>query len=126
MNLPLDISPKLFFRLLLPGSIVALAAFPLWHFLSLQLNMSFHDEFAFLLMAVLLGWLIITMDMHIYMLFEGRRYWPRKMYEIFLNFEKKRLDKLNKKWREGYSEETEVKKKIEILIGSPCLSDEQE
>jgi len=41
-----------------------------------------------------MGWLIVIMDMNIYMLYEGRRYWPRWLRNVGLKSERNRLRKL--------------------------------
>jgi hypothetical protein len=51
-------------------------------------------EYFFLGSTALLGWLLIILDMPIYMLFEGRRFWPGPIRKLGLNSEEKRLKKI--------------------------------
>ncbi len=49
--------------------------------------------------------------MHLYMLYEGRRYWPNKVWLFCLNCQKRRLEKLIKQ-QEEYKRRKENKKEI--------------
>ena len=93
MKLPFAFGINLLFRLVFPGSVLAIV---LW-FLFAQVAADLEPELRTALspifqpvpalgevasvgmLAVFLGWLITLADMPIYMLFEGRRFWPRRL-----------------------------------------------
>lgn len=96
MKFPFEFGIKLIFRLVLPGFLLSLGCFPL---LNIVLHMNAWDgkaEYAFVTVVILLGWAITISDMRIYMLFEGRRYWPGKLRKFMEGRETKRLARLNK------------------------------
>lgn len=95
MKLPFDLGYKLLFRLIIPGLIMAFGFLPLMNYYINELKFNISLEFWFISAIVLFGWLIIILDMPIYMLFEGRRYWPKLISEIFLEKEKLRLCHIN-------------------------------
>ena len=94
MKLPFDFGVKLIFRLVLPGFLLSLGLLPLLR-LVLQLN-GWADkwEYAFVAMIILLGWAVIIADMPIYMLMEGRRFWPDRIKEFFMGRLKQELAQL--------------------------------
>ena len=99
MKLPFDFGVKLFFRLLLPGVLLTLGLSPLLFMLWDWIGETFRpylikDEIAFFVVAILLGWIVIVCDMPIYMIFEGRRYWPKRLWTFFYKLEKKRLARI--------------------------------
>jgi len=94
MKLPFNFNLSLFFRLLLPGFFVSLAFFPLIRLLCVLLSGNIDIEYILTISTILIGWFFVVADMNIYMVLEGRRYWPNILYDLFLNFEKKRLNKL--------------------------------
>jgi hypothetical protein len=64
-------------------------------------------EYSFTILTILMGGLFLFFDMHIYMLFEGRRYWPKIIFNLFCGLEKERLAKLNKVIKSEYSKKNE-------------------
>jgi hypothetical protein len=99
MKLPFDFGVKLFFRLLLPGFLLALGLSPilftLWDWIGQIFNpYLIKDEIAFIIVAILLGWVVTICDMQIYMIFEGRRFWPKTLKRFFLKKEQKRIDRI--------------------------------
>lgn len=97
MKLPFEFGVKLFFRLVLPGFFLALGFSPVLFTLTDSVALSGQKEFALILLTILMGWLIIVLDMPIYMLFEGRRYWPDSVRKYFLHLEQKRLKRIKSK-----------------------------
>lgn len=97
MKLPFDFSLKFVFRMLLPGFIISLAGIPVLQTCIESLNVNFQTDYAFLLSVVVIGWLFPVLDMHLYMIYEGRRYWPARMHKFFLKREKRRLEKLRQR-----------------------------
>jgi hypothetical protein len=69
MKLPLDFNVKLYFRLLLPGFLLALGVSPIIFTLIDRLEKSFSYkisyEVAFIVTIMLMGWLIIILDLPI-------------------------------------------------------------
>ena len=96
MKLPFEFGVKLFFRILLPGFFLTVGLSPVLFTLWDWVGQTFHpygirDEIAFALIVILMGWVILICDMPIYMLFEGRRFWPKPIRSWFLKSEEKRL-----------------------------------
>lgn len=95
MKLPFTFSLSLFFRLILPGFIVSLALFPaIYSFVGL-FDFDIDAENIIIIFTIMCGWFFVVFDMHIYMLLEGRRYWPRLLLNLFLKHESQRLEKIN-------------------------------
>ncbi len=94
MKFPFDFGIKLIFRLILPGAILAAAMAPAVHAAMHALGILIRIEFALPFEVVAWGWAIVVCDMRIYMLFEGRRYWPEKLRTWMVNRQIKRLNAL--------------------------------
>jgi hypothetical protein len=101
MKLPLEFATKFVFRLLLPGAALAAAMVPLVHWVMQKCGVGVKVEYLFPFEVIAWGWLITVGDMSIYMLFEGRRYWPPFLRRWMLAHEEKRLATLEKE-RERY------------------------
>lgn len=94
MKLPFDFGIKLIFRLVIPGFFLCLGLIP---FLNITLDLigwTSKFEYAFVVLVIFAGWVITICDMRIYMLFEGRRYWPGPVQAFFRKREQARLAKL--------------------------------
>src|SRR5262249_25424490 len=94
MKLPLDFNLKLIFRLVFAGVILAAALFPVTRALADAIGIKLKTEYLFPIAVILWGWVVLICDMRIYMLFEGRRYWPAPLKDLFLESEKRRLAQL--------------------------------
>ena len=94
MKLPFEFGVKLIFRLVIPGFILSLGLLPLLNLILKSNGWSDKAEYAFIILIILLGWLVTISDMGIYMLLEGRRFWPRRLREYALKREKARLKKV--------------------------------
>lgn len=94
MKLPFDLSLKFLFRSGLPGMVLTLGFAPLIQCMAESLRMRIPIESVLIASALILGWLVIVFDTHIYMLFEGRRYWPAWLREWGLERERARLQRL--------------------------------
>lgn len=114
MKLPFDLGVKLFFRLLLPGFFLTLGLLPILFALLEVLGLAQQKEVGFVIATIVIGWLLLAADMPIYMLLEGRRYWPRFLWIRFRNCEEKRLHRLNCRIDEYYQKESEETKLDEI------------
>jgi len=77
-----------------PGAILAVATMPLVAALLDASGISIKTEYLFPLEAIAWGWLVVVCDMHIYMLFEGRRYWPDRIRQALIRRQRVRLEKL--------------------------------
>jgi hypothetical protein len=117
MKLPFDLGVKLFFRLLLPGFVLSLGIAPMTFMLVDYLKESFHYpisfEIAFIITIMLMGWLIVVLDMPIYMLFEGRRFWPKSLREFFIAREQSRLKRID---RDISQEQIDYNKYLEASV----------
>jgi hypothetical protein len=96
MKLPFSFSLKFVFRMLLPGLFFALGLLPLLQTLLDRMGAIKYTEAAFVVLVILGGWLMVVLDMHIYMLYEGRRYWPKPIWDFFVRLESKRVSRLSK------------------------------
>ena len=94
MKLPFTFSLKFVFRLLFPGIVISLVLFPALKAVCDRLSTEIDSGLIILSGAIFFGWLFIVLDMHIYMLLEGRRYWPDWLRNMFLRLERRRLAKL--------------------------------
>lgn len=91
MKFPFDFSIVLVFRMLFPGAVLAAAYSPL--LLTLAWKFGYQPDLmvAFPIQAVVWGWLIVLCDQPIYMLYEGRRYWPNFLWRMSRGREEARL-----------------------------------
>ena len=94
MKLPFDFGIKLIFRLLIPGFFLTLGFLPLLNTILDIGRWSDKFEYIFVLLVIFMGWLIIISDMNIYMLFEGRRFWPESLLKVFIRREKRKLARI--------------------------------
>lgn len=91
MKLPLDFNLKLIFRLVFAGVILAAALFPAIRAITDAAGIKIKFEYLFPIAVILWGWVVLICDMRIYMLFEGRRYWPAPLRNLFMRREQRRL-----------------------------------
>jgi hypothetical protein len=109
MKLPFDFGVKLIFRLLLPGFLLSLGFLPLLRLVLQLQGWSDKWEYAFVVMIILLGWTIIIADMPIYILMEGRRFWPEFIRKFTMGRLRNRLERLKTKTTSGdYSTKAEA------------------
>jgi hypothetical protein len=98
MKLPFEFGSKFILRLLLPGVTLGAASLPLALASRGALGLKGIDDVtAFAATALLFGWLILLADMPIYMLFEGRRYWPRRLWDWGIRRESERLKRISER-----------------------------
>lgn len=91
MKLPFDLGIKLVFRLLVPGLFLALALLPVINTVLEFGGWASKFEYVFVLVVIFIGWLVIVSDMPLYMLFEGRRFWPERLWVYFVSRGGKRV-----------------------------------
>jgi len=96
MKVPFSFGLKLVFRWLAPGLVLAVAFFPLAHWLNTFLSLPISVEVYLTVATLVLGWLVMLFDMPIYMLYEGRRWWPGWLYRWGTQREQERLERLQK------------------------------
>src|SRR6266568_2291785 len=94
MKLPFDFGIKLIFRLVIPGFLLSLGFLPIMNAGLDVFGWTARFDYAFLTAIVLLGWLITISDMSIYMLLEGRRWWPAPIKRFCIDRHEARLRKL--------------------------------
>lgn len=97
MKLPFDLGVKLLFRLTLPGFVFALGLAPLLFFGLDWVKWEESHVYMLVIVIIVSGWLLLVLDMPIYMAFEGRRYWPNGLLEYLVKLEKKRLEGLRRR-----------------------------
>ena len=96
MKLPFDFSIKLVFRLVFPGAILAAALVPGLHALLRAFGPNIKFGYLFPIEVIAWGWVIVVSDMRIYMLFEGRCYWPSPIRKLLIWCQQLRLKRLSK------------------------------
>lgn len=89
-------SIKLLFRLVFPGAILAATLVPGLHALLRALGLNIKFVYLFPIEVITWGWVIVVSDMRIYMLFEGRRYWPSPIRKLLIWCQRLRLKRLSK------------------------------
>jgi hypothetical protein len=94
MKLPFDFGIKLILRLLLPGFLLTLGLYPLLATLTGYAGWTLTPEYLIVLSSIVTGWVVLLLDQPVYMLFEGRRFWPRGLRRLFLAREAARLKAL--------------------------------
>ncbi|HEY3658423.1 MAG TPA: hypothetical protein VGL34_25930 [Steroidobacteraceae bacterium] len=101
MKLPFEFGVPLIFRLVLPGTIFALLTYHTTHTLFAVVLDQITSEALIAFQSIIYGWLIVISDMQIYMLFEGRRYWPDWLERLFLRDERNYLAVIRRKIKNG-------------------------
>src|ERR1043165_4304508 len=91
MKIPFEFGIKLIFRLLFPGVILTLGVMPVLRTVVDYGHWGDSLEYVLGFTVVFLGWLVTVSDMPIYMLFEGRRFWPPPLFRFFTWREQRRL-----------------------------------
>jgi hypothetical protein len=84
---------KFLFRMILPGALLAAALMPALGAGTALLAVPWRPEYLYVGAAIILGWIVLLADMPIYMLFEGRRFWPRTVHRWARKREAARLEK---------------------------------
>jgi hypothetical protein len=96
MKLPFELGVKFVFRLIAPGFVLSLGMYPLLAGLRDATGVSAKIEYIFIVNMLITGWLVVLLDQPLYMLFEGRRFWPGRLWKWFYKIEQRRLAKLLK------------------------------
>jgi hypothetical protein len=101
MKLPFEFGVPLIFRLVLPGTLLALLTYHTTHTMFAVVSDQITTEALIAFQSIIYGWLIVISDMQIYMLFEGRRYWPNWLERVFLRDERNYLAVIRHKMKNG-------------------------
>lgn len=115
MKLPFTLALKFVFRILLPGFVITLGLLPVSRTLLARDGSVISLEYLFILEMLLFGWMFVLLDMPIYMVFEGRRYWPKFAWDFFLWLERKRLTRLEED-EERYSRSGDTRRSREASV----------
>jgi hypothetical protein len=109
MKIPVGFGTKFFFRVFMPGSILALALYPL--FLCVVSFSSVNVEFVVYFSATTLvcGTIVFMLDSLIYIGFEGRRFWPNWMFSYFVKLQRRTLYKLHTSMRSNNAKRNSLK-----------------
>jgi hypothetical protein len=99
MKLPLGFGNKIVFRLLFPGAVLAAVMVRPVHSVAYAYGLKIPIGVSFIGEAPLWGWLLLLLDTQIYMLFEGRRWWPQWLMRVFRGLERRRLLRIIKTFR---------------------------
>ncbi|WP_374573049.1 hypothetical protein [Phenylobacterium sp.] len=91
MKLPFDFANKLLLRLVLPGALLAATFWPVLIAVTEQLQIEVDDKVLAPIAIIAFGWLMLFLDMPLYMLAEGRRFWPEKLKAWCIARQAKRL-----------------------------------
>lgn len=91
MKLPFEFGIKLIFRLVIPGFFISLGFLPVLRASLEGGGWADKFEYVFVISIIFFGWLIIISDMWVYMIYEGRRFWPGPVAHFFIEREKRRL-----------------------------------
>lgn len=94
MKLPFEFGVKLILRFVIPGFLFVLGLLPIMNSTLAWIGASDKAEYVFIALIFFGGWLLSISDMHIYMLFEGRRYWPDVLLAKLYACEECRLKKI--------------------------------
>ena len=113
MKFPFDFSIKLIFRMIFPGMILAAAMAPASDALLARIGLSLKVVYSYPFAVVAWGWVIVVCDMGIYMLFEGRRYWPHPIRHGFIKLQQLRLGRLLKK---SENEQIDPRRRLEAEV----------
>jgi hypothetical protein len=125
VKLPFDFGLRLVLRLLLPGAILALALLPIVQLLPPLFG--FHrlpSDVLLVSMGLVAGLLFLLLDLPIYMLLEGRRFWPRPIRDAGVARETKRLKSLQERRKSASgSARTEIDAQIAEFPLDPATAE---
>lgn len=103
MKLPFDLGVKLIFRLLTPGFFLTLGLYPALAALKDKAGWTIQLEYLFVLSVIITGWIVVILDQPVYILLEGRRYWPPLLRELFVSLEQRRLTRISDEFNNAYA-----------------------
>ena len=98
MKLPFSLSVNYLIKLIAPSLILSLSCIPFFEIMISKLGTTISVEMVVLIFIFLFSCMFLGFDDPIYMILEGRRYWPNWLKKCRINVQAKRLQKLiNKK-----------------------------
>ena len=106
MKLPFDLGVKLIFRLLVPGFILMLGVRPILLTVVDAAGAHEYQDLACVVATLILGWIVTLLDLPIYMAFEGRRFWPERLWQYGVARETARL----KRWQDAEQSNYDISK----------------
>lgn len=99
MKLPVSFGSRLFYRVLLPGGIIAATIAILFKPVLTVGETPLTTSIIFFVITTGIGLLFLLLDRPIYMLVEGRRYWPARLWRLGIRLERRRLLNLHRVMR---------------------------
>jgi hypothetical protein len=99
MKLPIGFGTRFVFRTLLPGTALASVMARLVHSIAFAYGAKIPIAISFIGEIAFWGWIVLLLDMPIYMIFEGRRWWPLRLAAFFRDLERRRLLRILKDFR---------------------------
>jgi hypothetical protein len=94
VKLPFDFGIRFVLRLVWPGAILAAALFPIGREVRALAYPAASDPILFAVLGLVAGFALLLFDMPIYMILEGRRYWPERLRLRGVRREAARLAKI--------------------------------
>jgi len=94
VKLPFDFGIRFVLRLVWPGAILGAALFPIGRIVRTLAYPAASDPLLFVVLALVAGFALLLFDMPIYMILEGRRYWPERLRLRGVRREAARLAKI--------------------------------
>jgi len=98
MKLPFSFNLRFIYRNILPGFLLSLGFFPLINLVAKSFHIVINNEYLILISSIIFGWFLQVIDMHIYMVYEGRRYWPKFIKKYFIRRKQRHLLKLKNRY----------------------------
>lgn len=99
MKLPIAFGNRLFFRVVFPGAVMTAVLWRPFTTASEAISLDVQPPYAVPGLIFVLGWIFVVLDMPIYMAFEGRRYWPSRLWTLGLRRERRRLLRIHEAMR---------------------------
>ena len=94
MKLPFDFGIRFILRLVAPGALFAAICLPLVRIIGALVYPKLGDLALFATSGLVFGFALLLLDMPIYMLLEGRRFWPRWLRRLGVGWQADRLRRL--------------------------------
>jgi hypothetical protein len=107
---PFDLGLRFVLRLILPGAVAAAALFPVATDLRTLASPGVGDATLFVAAGLVAGFTMLLLDMPIYMLLEGRRFWPERLRAWGIRRQAARLTKI----RTAADTETDEARQVEL------------
>lgn len=92
MKLPFSFGSRPFNRIVLPGTLAAMGLLPLVVTCLKAIGIDLSLATVFPAVALASGWMLSLAEMPIYMLYEGRRWWPRRIHAWKVLHQQRKVD----------------------------------